>query len=161
MAIQIPLTTDGSADLFRRLIGGRTKLVAARLQRNTNVVINWQTQPPSEENPNSGGDYNPLDWIIRVLTALGGDQAREGCDWICRQFNGRFVPTNGGEGDGKLFRDLSDALPHLKALQTEIRKNKNAAPAMLRTHLEQVFVIITSNVTEQEISNVGHSKNDP
>jgi len=152
MAIHIPLTTDGSAELFRKLVGGRTKLVAARLQRNANVVTNWQTPPPSEENPNSGGDYNPFDWIIRVLTSLGTEQAREGCDWIARQFGGRFVPANGGSGDGKLFRDLGDAQSHLKALQTEIRKGKSASPAVLRAHLDEVFVIITSNTATAEVS---------
>ena len=152
MAIHIPLTTDGSAELFRKLVGGRTKLVAARLQRNANVVTNWQTPPPSEDNPNSGGDYNPFDWIIRVLTSLGTEQAREACDWIARQFGGRFVAQDGGTGDGKLFRLLSDATPHLKVLQSEIRKGKSASPAVLRAHLDEVFVIITSNTATAEVS---------
>jgi len=153
MAIHIPLTTDGSAELFRRLIAGRTKLIAARLQRNTNVVINWQTQPPSEENPNSGGDYNPFDWIIRVLTALGGDQARQGCDWICRQFNGRFVPTDGGPGDGKFFREPIDAIPHLKTLLAELKK-PNASARVVRAHLDEAFTILTAHF--QEDAQNGH-----
>ncbi len=123
MPISVPLTTDGSAALLRRLIAGRTKLVAARVQRSTAVVTNWQTPPPDDSNPNSDGDPNPLDWLVRVLTALGTEQAREGCDWIARQFGGRYVPRSGGQGDGKLFREPADAIPHLKSLIAELRKS--------------------------------------
>ena len=150
MAIQVPLTTDGSWRVLQELIAGRTKLIAARLQRNAGLIQNWQTPPPSDDNPNSDGDPNPLDWIVRVLRALGDDQAREGLDWLCRQFGCRAVPAAGGSGDGKLFRTDIDAIPHLKSLMAEIRK-PSPSPQVLRQHLDEAFAILSAHVAQQEV----------
>jgi len=148
----IARTTPDSWRVLREAMGDKRKYVAHVIRRSSNQVDHWCISPPTPTNPDSAGDINPIDFLICLLHACGDVQGRYVMDWLCRQFGGRFIPNDGGQGDGKLFRDLGDAAPHLKALQAEIRKGKSSSPAVLRAHLDEVFVIITSNTATAEVS---------
>jgi len=150
--MEVPRTTPGSWRVLREAMGDKRKWIAHAIRRSPNVIDHWCIPTPTPEQPDSAGQINRLDEMMSLLHACGAGPARKVLDWMCRQFGGRFVPANGGSGDGKLFRDLGDAQSHLKALQTEIRKGKSASPAVLRAHLDEVFVIITSNTATTEVS---------
>ena len=149
-------TTPGSAGVLRALIGDIRKLVGFKVGRAKSLVDMWVVDPPSEKNPESTGVANPLDMIISLLrlgSRAEGHSVRDAhktLDWLCRQFGGRFVPQDGGQGDGKLFRDLADAAPHLKAMLTELKKNDKASLQVLKAHLDEVFVIITSHQADSK-----------
>jgi len=155
-------TTPGSAGVLRALIGDIRKLVGFKVGRAKSLVDMWVADPPSAKNPESTGVANPIDMIVSLLwlgSRADGHSIRDAhktLDWLCRQFGGRFVPQDGGRGDGKLFRDLGDALPHLKALTTEIKKKDGTSLKVLKAHLDEVFVIITSNLADTKTTEDSH-----
>ena len=141
----VPRTTDDSWRVLREAFADRRKYVAHAVRRANSQVDRWVVPPPSPGNPDSSGDINPLDFMISVFRACERENARQALDWLCGQFGGRFVPQDGGQGDGRLFRELEEALPHLKALQKELARNCiNPPPGVVAAHLEEAYVIITS-----------------
>jgi len=140
----VPRTTDGSWRVLREAFGDRRKYVAHAVRRATSQVDRWLVPPPSPGNPDSSGDINPLDFMISIFRACERENAREAMDWLCRQFGGRFVPQDGGRGDGRLFRELNEAEPHLKVLLKELRSCANPPPGVVAAHLDEAYVIITS-----------------
>ncbi|HUU94716.1 MAG TPA: hypothetical protein VM487_03175 [Phycisphaerae bacterium] len=154
---EIPRTTPDSWRVLREAMGDKRKWIAHAIRRSPNLIDHWCVPPPSPELPDSAGQINRLDEMIGLLRACGDDQAPAVLDFLCRQFRGRFIPADGGQGDGKLFRDPQDAIPHLKALLDELKKKKSASRRVIRVHLEEAFVILTSNLTEQENSHDAHN----
>jgi len=144
---EIPRTTLNSWYVLREAMGDKRKWIAHVIRRSSNQIDHWCIPPPTAFNPDSSGDINPIDFLICVLRACGDAQARSVMDWMCREFGGRFVPTAGGQGDGKLFREPTDAIPHLKALIAEIKK-RDASDRVILAHLNEVFLILTSHFTE-------------
>jgi len=106
--------------------------------------------PPTPQAPHNSGDINPLDFLISIFRCCEPEKVQDALDWLCLKFGGRFVPQNGGSGDGKLFRDLPDALPHLQAMISEIKKKDKASDSVLLAHLEEAFCIITANTKGRE-----------
>jgi len=151
---EISRTTPDSWRVLREAMGDKRKYVAHVIRRSGNQVDHWCISPPTADNPDSSGDINPLDFLICLLRACGDVQARYVVDWLCRQFGGRFVPSTGGTGDGKLFREPGDAIPHLKALLIELKKTKPSA-RVVRAHLEEAFVILSAHF--QEDGQNGHN----
>ena len=145
----ISRTTGDSWRVLREAMGDRRKYIAHVIRRSGNQVDHWCVSPPTPENPDSSGDINPLDFLICLLRACGHVQARYVVDWLCRQFGGQFVPASGGIGDGKLFREPSDAIPHLKALLTELKK-PNVSARVVRAHLDEAFTILSAHFQEDE-----------
>ena len=149
---QIARTTPGSWEVLRKAIADKRKFVAWALRRSHNLIEKWVLPPPTKDSPDSSGEANPLDFTIALLKACERENAHEALDWLCGQFGGRFVPVDGGRGDGKLFRDLAEALPHLKALAAEIKKNEGRSDRVIDAHLRDAYVIVTSYLKDQEAS---------
>jgi len=147
---EVPRTTPGSSKALREAMGDKRKWIAHAVRRANSQVDRWLVPPPSPENPDSSGDINPLDFLISIIRACDEERRHDLLDWLCRRFAARCVPQDGGQGDGKLFRDLGDAVPHLKALTTEIKKKDKASLELLRALLDEVFVIVTSHLADTE-----------
>jgi len=141
-----PRTTPGSWRVFRELLSDRLTYAAHLVRRSPSQVEKWTIPPPSADAPHHAGDINPLDFLISILRCVEREKAQVALDWLCLRFGGRFVPQDGGSGDGLLFRDLPDAVPHLKALLDEIKKKDKASDQVMLAHLEEVFCIITAAI---------------
>ena len=145
---EVPRTTPGSSRVLRMAMGDKRKYVAHAVRRADSQVHRWVMPPPSPANPDSSGDINPLDFLISIISACDSERRHGILDWLCRRFRARCVPQDGGQGDGRLFRTLSDAAPHLKAMQAEIRKGEECSASVLRAHLDEAWIIITSNLAD-------------
>jgi len=143
-------TTFGSSLVLRRAIADRRKLVAHRLGRATSLVDRWVIDPPSEKNPEGNGVPNPLDLLIALLKTCEMQKGHEALDWLCHQFGGDFIPRDGGRGDGKLFRDIKDSLPHIEWLRREIKNKAGPSRKLLAIHLQEAYCIISSHLAREE-----------
>jgi len=146
---EIPRTTLNSWRMLRTAMADKRKWIAHIIRRSSSQVDHWCVAPPTAFDPDASGDINPIDFLLCLLRACGDEQARSVMDWMCQEFGGRFVPTNGGPADGKLFREPADAIPHLKALITEIKK-REASDRVVLAHLNEVFLILTSHFKEDK-----------
>ena len=145
---EVPRTTPDSWRVLREAMGDKRKWVAHAVRRATSLVDRWLVPPPSPGNPDSSGDINPLDFLISIITACDAERRHGLLDWLCRRFGARCVPQDGGQGDGRLFRDLTDAVPHLQAAAKEIKKAEKCSVKVLRVHLDEAWIIVTSNLAE-------------
>ena len=145
---EVPRTTPGSWRVLREAMADKRKYVAHAVRRANSQVDRWLVPPPSPGNPDSSGDINPLDFLISIISACDEERRHGILDWLCRRFGARCVPQDGGQGDGRLFRMLSDAVPHLKGAMAEIKKADKCSPKLLQAHLDEAWAIITSNLAD-------------
>jgi len=59
-----------------------------------------------------------------------------------------MCPAGWRAGGRPALQDVERAVPHLKAVQAEIRKGEGCSATVLRAHLDEAWIIITSNLAD-------------
>lgn len=148
---------EGSHRILKKLIGDRVPYVSEVLRRSAAQVTKWLLPPATKADPNQSGEINPVDMLVTLLRCGDEEVARDVVDWICLRFGGRFVPRDGGQGDGRLFRGPEDAVSHLKAIVDELKKKGNASPQVVQAHLDEAFCVLTSWAKDKEQNDAGNA----